>query len=203
MKNQFLILFSLLLFVACADHPSNPKVVAEAPSIYPDYVDVTVPVGIAPLNFGVKGDIECMDVKSDGHPRSETFIAELRSGKGFRGARREVEEQLSEFVSRKGVVELVVAVIGDGAMSGGLGASSSSSGDSSREKPEIKFSSERRFRRKAIASKFPPGCTIKHSKYGLGEVRFIASNKLWVRFHSDPKQVLPVPSDEAELASPL
>ena len=148
--------------------------------------------------------IECMDVKSDGHPRSETFIAELRSGKGFRGARREVEEQLSEFVSRKGVVELVGrGALYNGAMSGGLGASSSSSGDSSREKPEIKFSSERRFRRKAIASKFPPGCTIKHSKYGLGEVRFIASNKLWVRFHSDPKQVLPVPSDEAELASPL
>ena len=148
--------------------------------------------------------IECMDVKSDGHPRSETFIAELLSGKGFRGARSEVEEQLSEFVSRKGVVELVGrGALYNGAMSGGLGASSSSSGDSSREKPEIKFSSERRFRRKAIASKFPPGCTIKHSKYGLGEVRFIASNKLWVRFHSDPKQVLPVPSDEAELASPL
>ena len=66
MKNQFLILFSLLLFVACADHPSNPKVVAEAPTIYPDYVDVTVPVGIAPLNFGVKGDIECMDVMVKG-----------------------------------------------------------------------------------------------------------------------------------------
>lgn len=66
MKKQFLVLFSLLLFVACADHPSNPKVVAEAPTIYPDYVDVTVPVGIAPLNFGVKGDIECMDVMVKG-----------------------------------------------------------------------------------------------------------------------------------------
>ena len=71
MKKQFLILFSLLLFVACADHPSNPKVVAEAPSIYPDYVDVTVPVGIAPLNFGVKGDIECMDVVVKGKKGGE------------------------------------------------------------------------------------------------------------------------------------
>jgi hypothetical protein len=71
MKNQFLILFSLLLFVACADHPSNPKVVAEAPVIYPDYVDVTVPVGIAPLNFGVKGDIECMDVVVKGKKGGE------------------------------------------------------------------------------------------------------------------------------------
>ena len=66
--------FVLLLlsgFCACTDRPSDPKQVAEKPDIYPDYIDVTVPVGIAPLNFNMKGDCERMDVTVKGQKGGE------------------------------------------------------------------------------------------------------------------------------------
>ena len=37
----------------CGQHPVNPVKVDALPPIYPDYIEVTVPVGIAPLNFNV------------------------------------------------------------------------------------------------------------------------------------------------------
>jgi hypothetical protein len=45
--------------------------VADTPAIYPDYVDVTVPVGIAPLNFGMKGDCDRVDVVVKGKKGGE------------------------------------------------------------------------------------------------------------------------------------
>ena len=58
MKRHFLpfYFFTLLLF-ACG--PSVPEVFTESdelPKIYPDYVNVTVPVNIAPLTFELDGD---------------------------------------------------------------------------------------------------------------------------------------------------
>ena len=43
----------LMALAGCGQQPVNPTKVNELPPIYPDYVDVTVPVGIAPLNFNV------------------------------------------------------------------------------------------------------------------------------------------------------
>ena len=46
--------FFLLLLAACSKHPSLPSSftqVNEQPRIYPDYVGVTIPPNIAPLNF--------------------------------------------------------------------------------------------------------------------------------------------------------
>ena len=45
-----------LLAVSCSSGPKNVEAVDELPQIYPDYVDVTVPVGIAPLNFAMADD---------------------------------------------------------------------------------------------------------------------------------------------------
>ena len=52
----FIFSFLLLLLVACSKHPSLPSTYTQTdaePSIWPDYVGVTVPPNIAPLNFMV------------------------------------------------------------------------------------------------------------------------------------------------------
>ena len=41
----------LLLLSACTPHPTDVQKSEELPPIYPDYVDVTIPKNIAPLNF--------------------------------------------------------------------------------------------------------------------------------------------------------
>ncbi len=43
----------LLALSGCAPEPDNPIKSNELPAIYPDYVGVTVPAGIAPLNFNM------------------------------------------------------------------------------------------------------------------------------------------------------
>jgi hypothetical protein len=46
--------------VACTHHPDVPQnysSVNSQPDIYPDYKDVVIPPNIAPLNFGVRGNV--------------------------------------------------------------------------------------------------------------------------------------------------
>lgn len=51
------ILFAVLLILAaCTSQPHDVQRVHEQPAIYPDYVGVTVPIGIAPLNFSMADD---------------------------------------------------------------------------------------------------------------------------------------------------
>lgn len=47
----FLLLSACLLLAACGSLPSNVKHTGKQPHIFPDYIGVTIPVGIAPLNF--------------------------------------------------------------------------------------------------------------------------------------------------------
>lgn len=57
--NLTYIVFSLLSSVfclSCTESVKNAKSEAALPEIYPDYVGVTIPVNIAPLNFGMKSD---------------------------------------------------------------------------------------------------------------------------------------------------
>lgn len=55
MKFPFKIVISmmLLLLVACQPQPDHVKESGNQPDIYPDYVGVTVPAEIAPLNFAM------------------------------------------------------------------------------------------------------------------------------------------------------
>ena len=52
----------ILLCAACTSKPDNPTPVDKLPPIYPDYVGVTIPDGIAPLNLsladGMDGSID-------------------------------------------------------------------------------------------------------------------------------------------------
>ncbi len=53
MKNIIYILLSLVLFSACKETISNARQETNLPLIYPDYIGVTIPVNIAPLNFNM------------------------------------------------------------------------------------------------------------------------------------------------------
>ncbi|MBR4921440.1 MAG: PD40 domain-containing protein [Prevotella sp.] len=63
-------LYSLLLvilFTGCHSQPEDVVQVNQLPDIYPDYTDVTIPVGIAPLNFSMSDDdFTTMDVTIKG-----------------------------------------------------------------------------------------------------------------------------------------
>ncbi len=63
----FSLLLSACLLAACASGPQDAEVVDALPAIYPDYVDVTIPVGIAPLNFAMADDsVTAIDVEVSG-----------------------------------------------------------------------------------------------------------------------------------------
>ncbi len=68
MRNRiFTFVISVAAIVAgllsCTPSVENPTVTDKLPDIYPDYVGVTIPVGIAPLNFNLRGqDFDCVDV---------------------------------------------------------------------------------------------------------------------------------------------
>ena len=48
---------------SCSESPSSPTMVNEQPAIYPDYIGVTIPADIAPLDFNFTDEeIDCMDV---------------------------------------------------------------------------------------------------------------------------------------------
>lgn len=49
--------------ISCVSGPKNPTKVHQLPEIYPDYIGVTIPADIAPLNFNYSDEtIDCMDV---------------------------------------------------------------------------------------------------------------------------------------------
>lgn len=55
------------LFIGCASHPENVRDIDEQPAIFPDYVGVTIPVGIAPLDFAMVDDsVTTIDVEITG-----------------------------------------------------------------------------------------------------------------------------------------
>ena len=57
----------LFLLFSCTSHPENVSRVDALPEIYPDYTNVTIPVGLAPLNFGMADeDYTTIDVDVKG-----------------------------------------------------------------------------------------------------------------------------------------
>ena len=67
-------MWAVCLLAACSSSVSNPVRVAQLPPIFPDYVEVTVPVGIAPLNFNLRGDdVEAVDVVVKGEKGERGF----------------------------------------------------------------------------------------------------------------------------------
>jgi len=48
-----IIIFIAIVISACTEKPTNVKAIDQLPNIYPDYVGVTIPSTIAPLNFAL------------------------------------------------------------------------------------------------------------------------------------------------------
>ena len=66
---------SACVFISCASGPENPVMLGQLPRIYPDYVGVTIPVGIAPLNFNlVDSTFSRMDVVVRGSKGGELHV---------------------------------------------------------------------------------------------------------------------------------
>jgi len=64
MNLQHLYILSLLIFMlSCNNTPENIKATNSYPNIYPDYINVTIPENIAPLNFMIRGD-SCEKMKA-------------------------------------------------------------------------------------------------------------------------------------------
>ena len=78
MKHLF---FSLCLSVSvsllsCSSGPDNPTLASQLPEIYPDYIGVTIPVDIAPLNFNFADEaIDRMDVTVKGDKGGELHVS--------------------------------------------------------------------------------------------------------------------------------
>ena len=61
------VLAAAALLAACSSKPTNVTQVNQTPAIYPDYVGVTIPTDIAPLNFAMVDDeVEAIDVEVTG-----------------------------------------------------------------------------------------------------------------------------------------
>ena len=77
MRRYKLSIFALLLCLleACSDAPENPQPTDKLPVIYPDYVGVTIPAGIAPLNFNMADTrFDRMDVVVKGNRGGEMHV---------------------------------------------------------------------------------------------------------------------------------
>ena len=73
MKNYILNIFVILAICSCSvSKPENAEQVNELPPIYPDYIGVTIPVEIAPLNFDYNGgEFETMYILAKGSKSGE------------------------------------------------------------------------------------------------------------------------------------
>lgn len=73
-KTKFLTILLALTLLGCSHKPENAEMQASLPPIFPDYVGVTIPAEIAPLNFSVvsnNGTAERVDVTVKGADGSE------------------------------------------------------------------------------------------------------------------------------------
>lgn len=107
MRRLFTCLCLALLFTSCGSRPENPMRVDALPNIYPDYIGVTIPADIAPLNFNVD-DAEIVDVVVKG-----SVEGEIRANGEWADFDVEEWHGLTE-QNRGGVLTFTVSVRNDG-----------------------------------------------------------------------------------------
>lgn len=72
MKKIYVFMMAAMMLASCAEKPENVTRVDKVPAIFPDYSGVTIPDGIAPMNFNVTGDdCDCVDVTVKGSKGGE------------------------------------------------------------------------------------------------------------------------------------
>lgn len=72
MKKLVLLILATVIITSC-NQVKDATIVNELPQIYPDYIGVTIPTDIAPLDFNYagKGTLDCMDVTVKGSKGGE------------------------------------------------------------------------------------------------------------------------------------
>ena len=78
MKHLFLSLCLCVsvFLLSCSSGPDNPTLASQLPAIYPDYIGVTIPADIAPLNFNFADEaIDRMDVTVKGDKGGELHVS--------------------------------------------------------------------------------------------------------------------------------
>ena len=73
-KHILLYIFCVALLTACGQAVVSPEQVNEYPSIYPDYIGVTIPSTIAPMNFSASSPCERVDVTVKGGKGDELHV---------------------------------------------------------------------------------------------------------------------------------
>ncbi len=71
-----LLIGCLLLVIACTPQPENVTDTTEPVPIYPDYMDITLPYNIAPLNFLLRNEAEAIQVTLTSKNESWTFTSD-------------------------------------------------------------------------------------------------------------------------------
>lgn len=74
MDKRWILIMLTFLLAACQEEVKNAKEADSLPPIFPDYAEVTVPVGIAPLNFCSAGEAERLDVVLKGDNGGEMHV---------------------------------------------------------------------------------------------------------------------------------
>lgn len=74
MYNRWILIMLTFLLAACQEEVKNAREADDLPPIFPDYAEVTVPVGIAPLNFCSAGEAERLDVVLKGDNDGEMHV---------------------------------------------------------------------------------------------------------------------------------
>lgn len=73
---KMILMYAVLILAACGQRVKDPVVSDRLPEIFPDYVGVTVPAGIAPLDFAMgDDDVERIDVTVRGEKGGEIHAA--------------------------------------------------------------------------------------------------------------------------------
>ena len=71
---DILVMPVLLVLLGCTSGVENPTKVDALPAIYPDYIGVTIPAEIAPLNFATTDNAEAIDVVVRGSKGGELHV---------------------------------------------------------------------------------------------------------------------------------
>ena len=78
-RYTLLLLFTPLLF-ACQQSVKNAELIIAYPDIYPNYINVTIPASIAPMNFDIEhDDYDRIDVRVVGAKGGELHINEKQT----------------------------------------------------------------------------------------------------------------------------
>jgi hypothetical protein len=95
--NLFVMIF---LFLISSCNHNNEKIIQtnDYPKIYPDYVNVTIPYNIAPLNFKIMGDCQKVEVIMSGKKSSITLSGKYKISIPFKKWKRLLTEQKSDSI---------------------------------------------------------------------------------------------------------